>query len=248
MGFAAAPSTQSGGAISNRTIGRLAGLTYVGVVLTGIFALAYIPQQLIDMSDPATTYRKISESDLLYRAGVAAEFACYALFAALMVFLHRLFSPHGGTLASLMAMLGSVSVPIAFVATAHKEAVIGVISGAGLFASLGADARQAAAATQLHAYKDMIAAADIFWGLWLLPFGALVLKTGLIPRLLGVFLVLGCFGGLADHFGPLFFDGYKGTIIGEFASIPGSIGEIGAAFWLFAFGARARPGGGLTSP
>lgn len=238
MGFAAAPPTQSGGAISNRTIGRLAGLTYVGVVLTGVFALAYVPQQLIDMSDPATAYRRISESDLLYRAGVAAEFACYALFAALMGFLHRLFSPHGGTLASLMALLGSVSVPIAFVATAHKEAVIGVISGTDLFALLDADARIAAATAQLRAYKDIIAAADIFWALWLLPFGALVLKTGLIPRLLGVFLVLGCLGGLADHFGPLFFGGYKGTIVGEFASIPGSIGEIGAAFWLFAFGAR----------
>lgn len=247
MGFAAAPPIRSGGAISNRTIGRLAGLTYVGVVLTGVFALAYVPEQLIDLSDPATTYRRISESDWLYRAGVAAEFACYALFAALMVFLYRLFSPHGGTLASLMALLGSVSVPIAFVATAHKEAVIGVISGTGLFASLDADARQAATTAQLLAYKDIIAAADIFWGIWLLPFGALVLKTGLIPRLLGVFLVLGCFGGLADHFGPLFVDGYKGTMVGELASIPGSIGEIGAAFWLLVFGAR-RAQGDLASP
>src|SRR5207302_2365185 len=35
---------------------------------------------------------------------------------------------------------------------------------------------------------------EIFWGLWLFPFGLLVFRSGFLPRFLGVWLMLACFG------------------------------------------------------
>ncbi|MDP9230455.1 MAG: DUF4386 domain-containing protein [Bacteroidota bacterium] len=32
---------------------------------------------------------------------------------------------------------------------------------------------------------------EIFWGLWLIPFGQLAYKSGFIPRIFGVLLIIG---------------------------------------------------------
>ncbi|GAH11707.1 unnamed protein product, partial [marine sediment metagenome] len=38
----------------------------------------------------------------------------------------------------------------------------------------------------------------IFFGLWLLPLGYLVFKSGYFPRVLGILLLISCFGYLID--------------------------------------------------
>ena len=50
----------------------------------------------------------------------------------------------------------------------------------------------------LHEYGICIA--GIFWGLWLFPMGYLVFKSGFLPRILGILLIVGCFGYLIDSF------------------------------------------------
>lgn len=227
--------------LSNRTKGRLAGAAYVGLVITGVIALLYVPMQLIDLSDPEATYANIAASPLLYRIGLVAELLCYPpIFLVLLAFLYRLFAPYGRSLALVMVLFGAASVPISFVATAHKANVVSIVDGTGSFAGLAEGARAAAVMTEIDAYRQIIDVNDVFWGLWLLPFGVLVLKTGLIPRVLGAFLVLGCFGYLGGYFGPLFIPGFKEMWISDVIGIPGSIGEIGAALWLAIFGARER--------
>ena len=38
---------------------------------------------------------------------------------------------------------------------------------------------------------------EMFWGLWLLPFGVLVYRSRFLPRILGAWLVLNCFAYVA---------------------------------------------------
>ncbi|MHC4073208.1 MAG: DUF4386 domain-containing protein, partial [Planctomycetota bacterium] len=45
----------------------------------------------------------------------------------------------------------------------------------------------------LDLHKHGIGIAQIFWGLWLLPLGYLVFKSGFLPRILGVLLIIGGF-------------------------------------------------------
>ena len=50
--------------------------------------------------------------------------------------------------------------------------------------------------TKSKAWRDIwgsgqgIGAISAYWGLWLLPLGALVYRSGFLPRILGVFLVV----------------------------------------------------------
>ena len=65
--------------------GRLAGAVYLGVVITGIFSLAYVPGQLIDMADPEKTLAGISAHQALFRWHVAIGYVCYVCFLVLPI-------------------------------------------------------------------------------------------------------------------------------------------------------------------
>ena len=49
-------------------------------------------------------------------------------------------------------------------------------------------------------HHDGYLIAQIFFGLWLLPLGYLVLKSGWFPAWIGALLIAGCFGYLVDTF------------------------------------------------
>ena len=93
----------------------------------------------------------------------------------------------------------------------------------------------------LESYRNGLQVAEIFWGLWLLPFGYLVYKSGILPKVLGVLLMLGCFGYLIGIIGVLLFAGYAESTLARFVGIPASVGEIGICLWLLVMGAREYP-------
>ena len=76
------------------------------------------------------------------------------------------------------------------------------------------------------------------WGLWLLPFGILVFRSGFIPRILGVLLIVGCFGWLGISVTSLLFPAYA-RIANQFTVL--AIGEILIILWLVIMGARTTP-------
>ena len=84
----------------------------------------------------------------------------------------------------------------------------------------------------------------IFWGLWLFPLGWLVFRSGFVPKILGVLLILGGFWYVSIFVGTVFDPGYQNTIfasiIGIISGIPSVMGELGTAIWLLIMGTRKR--------
>jgi hypothetical protein len=86
----------------------------------------------------------------------------------------------------------------------------------------------------LHHYGVVIN--TLFWGLWLLPFGILVYKSGFLPRFLGVWLILNGFAYLVQNF--------AGVVLPQYADIVGTItfpfqlGEVATVLWLIVMGAK----------
>lgn len=212
------------------TTARWAGLTYLFLIATGIFSIAYAPGQYIVDGDAAATFEKLVSNTLLFKSAIVAELACYSSFVPLVALLHRVFRDWSETLALTMVGFVLVSVPLGFIAVGEKLSVLQLLGeGAGQAEVIDAHFRR---------YSELISLAEIFWGLWLLPYGLLVLKSRAIPWFFGVALILGCCSYVAGAIVPLFWDGYYSGPIGQFANIPGPIGEIGGALWLTIFGAR----------
>ncbi|MBU4099643.1 DUF4386 domain-containing protein [Patescibacteria group bacterium] len=91
----------------------------------------------------------------------------------------------------------------------------------------------------LNLYNYAIIIVGIFYGLWLYPFGYLVFKSGFIPKILGVLLIISCFAYLIDSFSFLLIPSHH-VAISNFISIPISIGEFSMIFWLLFKGVKKQ--------
>ena len=173
-----------------------------------------------------------------FRLGMVAGLICYTAFLLLPLALYRLLSPYGKQPAVLMVAFAVVSVPIAFAATLDKFEVLTLLSGADYLQAFSVEELQARVMWSLDAYGDGLLVTQIFWGLWLLPFGYLVFKSGILPKTLGILLMLGCFGYLINFTGRVLFPGYAESGIAGFVRLPAALGEIGICLWLLVMGAR----------
>lgn len=225
---------------SPKKIARLAGLLYLIVVLTGIFSLAYVPSQLIVWENAEATYNAITGSETLFRFGIAAGIICYIAFLFLPFVLYKLLSPVNKSHALAMVALAVISVPISLVNLLNKFSVLTLLSGDDYLKVLGTDQLQAQILLQLEYYNNGIQLASVFWGLWLLPFGYLVFKSGFLPKLLGVLLMAGFVGYLINTFGSLLFQDYSGLGISGIVSLPATLGEIGTCLWLLIMGVKEK--------
>ena len=213
-----------------RLNGRIAGLVYLGVVATGVFTLAYVPGRIFADADPAAIASAISSNAALFDASNYAALAMSAFFLALPFALSRVLSRYGRNAARLLIVFVAASVPFSLLAVAqHFELGRAVADGA-----VAGDMIE----TRVASYDKWMDVASIFWGLWLAPFGWLILRSGAVPGILGVILILGCIEHLAGYFGPMIDEGCEDTLMQSLLSWTSSVGEIGTCLWLLVMGAR----------
>jgi len=219
---------------TNKKTGRQAGLAYFILVITGIFSLMYVPTQLYVGSDPATTVANIRSSETLFRLGIAVEMVSYIAFLLLPLILYKLFHTIDKTAAVLMVVFAIVSIPITYVNILNEFKVLELIHQSGISSTT----LESEVMFYMKSYFKGHLVAQVFWALWLFPLGYLIYISGLIPKILGVFLMLGCVGYLIDCFGRIIFPEYSDTVVADYITIPASIGEIGTCLWLLIMGAR----------
>jgi len=221
-------------------LSRLAGVLYLIVVVTGIFSLAYVPSQLNVADDPQATFQNIAAHESLFRFGIASFLIEQVAFLLLPLVLFQLFHRVDRNVSIAMVALVVCSVPIALVSVIGRLDVLSLLTEPYYGTVFSPEQLQASAERSLDFYRNGIHVTSLFWGLWLLPFGYLVLKCGFLPRIFGIVLMLGCVGYLMDVFGELLMPHYADTFIARYTSLPGAIGEIGTCLWLLLVGAR-RP-------
>src|SRR5262245_53215521 len=107
---------------SRRRQARLAGFLYVFMIATGLPGLILIPSRLIVPGDAAATAAHLSASETLFRVGIASELFHQVVFLYVALALYRLLEPVSRDLATQMAALVLVSVPIMFVNAVNELA------------------------------------------------------------------------------------------------------------------------------
>ncbi len=219
---------------------RIAGLLYLVVVLSGMYSLAYVPSKLIVWDNPSLTVHNITSFERLFRYGIVSGLICYTFFLFLPIALYKLLKSVNEKYAKMMVLLAVVSVPITFINMQNKFAVLSIIDNSDYLKVLTAGQLQSTILFYLHLFDNGLLIVSIFWGLWLFPFGCLVYKSGFLPKILGVFLILGCLGYLIQFLGHLLFPNYANMDISTYIRLPASIGEIGTCLWLLIFGVKEK--------
>lgn len=218
---------------------RVAGLLYILASAVGFVRLGYVPRVLFVHGNPAATAGNLVAHELLFRFGIV----CYLVGAALWLFvplaLYRLLKGVNQPLAELMVILGSlVQVPIFFMNSVTDIAALLFARGADFLSIFDKPQRDALAMLFLNLHHQGDLANEIFWGLWLLPFGLLVYRSRFLPRFLGVFLVIACFAWLALSVTGFLAPNYEATAY-KFTQ-PFALGEVVTMFWLAIMGAKEQ--------
>lgn len=222
---------------SKKKNARIAGLLYLLLGITGAFGIMYIPSNIMVAGDASATANNIIDSEFLFRLSIVSNLISSIIFIFLVLSLNNLFKEVNLKHAKLMVTLVTVAVPIAFLNTLNLIAAQILASGTDYLTVFDTNQRNSIMMFFLDLYKHGISIVGIFWGLWLYPFGILVIKSKFIPKIIGIFLIIGCFAYLIDSFTSLLFPHYK-EIISPFLMLPLMIGEFSIIFWLLIKGIK----------
>jgi hypothetical protein len=227
---------------STKKQARMAGLLYLLASIPAPIGYMYVPSKLIVSGDATATADRIRASESLLRIGIASELYTPVVFIFLVLALYRLFKAVNETLARQMVILGAlVSVPIVFLNVLNEIAALILVSGADFLSVFDKPQLDALAYLFFDLHNEGINVVAIFWGLWLFPFGMLVMRSGFIPRILGVLLMIAGFGNLAGSFTTLLLPQYA-KAVGQFAMAL-AFGELPIIFYLLIWGAKVQPAG-----
>jgi hypothetical protein len=222
-----------------RNPGRFAGLLYLLGSIPGFFALLYVPSKLMVHGNPTATAHNIVASETLFRLGIFADLAGQTIFIFVALALYRLLKRVNQRHALLMLVLLLVSIPIAFLNELNSVAALTLARGTDFLSVFDEPQRIALMRLFLNLRGSGFDVAGIFWGLWLYPLGLLVYQSGFIPRILGVFLMVGCFAYLANSFTSLVFPQYE-VAVSRWMN-PIQLVEMLFMLWLLIMGAKPKP-------
>lgn len=214
---------------------RVAGGLYLLVAVFGAFSIIFVSSTLIVPGDATTTVNNIMASEMLFRFGFVGGLITQTLQILLVLALFKLLKPVSRNLALLMVIFSLIGIPIAMLNLLNQFAALLLLSGADYLTVFDAGQLHALVLLFLELQSHGVSIAAIFWGLWLLPLGYLVFKSGYIPGILGILLIIGGFGYLID-FATFFLIPNFNVEISQFTFI----GELLLPLWLLIKGVNVE--------
>lgn len=216
---------------------RTAGLLYLLLAITGGFGIMYIPTVIMVPTDAAATANNIITHEWLYRLSIAANIISQVTFVFLALALYRLFENVNKNQARIMVGLVIASVPITFVNMLNEIMPLVFLNNSEHMKAFDQNQLQGFVMAFLDLSNHGTAVVEVFWGLWLFPFGLLIIRSGFIPRIFGILLIIACFGYLTDTITHLLFPAYN-YITAPITAATGTIGEFAIILWLLIKGAK----------
>src|SRR5207245_4135985 len=179
-----------------RNPGRVVGYWYLLLVLLGPLRLIYIPNKLFVEGNAAATASNIAAHAWLFRFVMLSDLFGAVVLIFLVLAFYRLFKGVDQQLAVLLVIVGGVMpallnfVNVVSDAGALMVARSGSAGGADFLSVFDKPQRDALVMLFLRLHHHQIVAAEILWGVWLFPMGALTYKSGFLPRFIGVWLII----------------------------------------------------------
>ena len=222
---------------STRNPGRVAGVWYLLLTVLGPLRLLYIPNKLFVHGNATATANNIAAHEWLFRFGIVGDLACAVILIFLVMAFYRLFSGVDRELAVLVVIFGGVMpAVITFVGVVSDAGALMFVRGADFLSVFDKPQRDALAMVFLRLRDQQNTAAEILWGLWLLPLAALVYRSHFLPRFLGVWLAINGFAYVIVSLTGELLPQYQDKVFT--ISMPALFGELAIMLWLVIRGAK----------
>lgn len=167
---------------------RWTGVFYLGLAVMGIVGFLFVRGELFVADDSAATLANLVDRASLARVGIAADLSTVLFQALAAMWFFRLFRNENSFAAGSIAAFGLVNAAAIVVATAFSSTALLVAGEVAL--APGAD--QAATVQLLYELNGAAwSLGGLFFGLWLIPMGYVVVKYKVMPAALGWVLMVG---------------------------------------------------------
>jgi Domain of unknown function (DUF4386) len=217
---------------------RIAGAIYLSMVFTAPFSLLYVPGKLIVRGNATATATNILNHETMFRLAILADLISQVIFICLGIALYRLLREVSRPWAWLMVAFVLVSAAVCFINALNNIAALILFRGGEFLSVFDKPQRDALGMLFLRLHSHGLFIAEMFWGLWLFPFGLLVFRSGFLPRFIGVWLMINCFGYVLLSITALFFQAYYSALF--LYCQPLLLGELAIMLYLLIRGANVK--------
>jgi hypothetical protein len=223
--------------MSPRREARIAGMWYAVLAVLSMFGILFVDARLYVPGDAAATAARILADQWLYRLGIASTLVSQVAQVIVGLAFYRLFKSVDKGLARTMLALVIAMVPVAFLNMLNKFAPLILLGDPAYLKAFEPAQLQALGMIFIELERYGMLIVEVFWGLWLLPLGLLVYKSGLFPRVLGILLVVNCAAYLVDFLLAVIWPGARAGAAPVVNALS-AVGEIPFLLWLLIRGSR----------
>jgi hypothetical protein len=221
-------------ASSLKKTARIAGLLILVMAPFALFSMMGATNLTVP-GDAAATASNVMASEGLFRLAIVSDSVVFLLEIPIVVVLFVLLKQVNRTLSLVAASSRLAMTVVQGINLLNRFTALLLLGGAGYLTAFEPDQLHALALLFLNAYDYVVLIWGLFFALHLFFLGYLVYKSGYIPRILGVVLVLASLAYLVQSWGNVLLPQYEEV----FATIGFlSIIELAFPLWLVIKGVR----------
>ncbi|MGA9269405.1 MAG: DUF4386 domain-containing protein [Lutimonas sp.] len=210
---------------------RVAGFWYLCLAVFGILGFMVFHSQIYVSSDPEKTLINLTEQESLSRVRLLFEMLIVLSQALAALWFYKLFKGISDWQAWAVGIWGSVNAVVIMISAISMAAAIQIAN------------------SQVQAFEDKVVLIDLlgqlikhswnigglFFGLWLLPMGHIVISSKRMPPWLGRTLIIGGVGYILSTM--ISYMGYQHSLL-NVLTIPATVGEFWMIGYLLIYGIR----------
>lgn len=218
---------------------RVAGVLYLLIIATGAFGELFVRGTVFVSGDPSSTANNIAASESLWRIGIVGDIVQHVFDIPVMLALYLILKPVNKNLALLTVLFNLIQTAV-LVANSFNLVM-------PLFLVGNAEYLKAFEPNQLHVWTQLFVRLHsygfgvglVFFGLTCLVFGYLIFKSGYLPRILGILIMIAGLCYLTNSFALLLAPTVAAVIVPAIL-LPPLVGELSLALWLVIKGIRVE--------
>jgi hypothetical protein len=184
--------------LSNSNTARLAASLFFFVCIPLFFwEDSVVRSKIFVAQDPIATANNLLSNEFVFRAATISHVAGTIIYVFMMMMFVRIFRPVDKHLSRIMVAPLLVQIPIVLILELFNIAALMTLKSETR-PTFDLGQQQEAAYFLLRMYRFGMGTGKLFFGLSLIPFGMLALKSRLTPRIIGILLIIGGVGYIGD--------------------------------------------------
>jgi Domain of unknown function (DUF4386) len=218
---------------------RIAGLSYLMVIAGGLYAEVFVRGSLLVPGDAAATARAIGANETLWRWGVAVHLLYLVPAIVTNVLICGLFRAVEPTLARLALVFSVAGVMIEAASLLHLYVPLAMLEESGALTALGEGQRQALSYLAVGLFDTGFGFALLFFAGFCVLIGTLILRSRLIPRVIGAMMILAGLCYVVNTLALILSPALSDRLVPEIL-LPIGLAELSLALWLAVKGVQAE--------